>query len=296
MGTFDDEEYQFVLSDYDFNAHSKKEAVVEKAPQDALHKEEDTPPATPVKEVVDIPSEPSPIVEEKTRRKTKPLTREELEELSCRQKICEERAGSFRERMLQLLSLCSDSQLPKGMRIVISHLGHVMDTATATRALADYYLETNEDYQSIKGSGLKSMANLTYSKIQVFDPILQEALDKFEDMIKTGEERVALNQRVRTIKKRTLSLNGHAESQAQAFSVAIKSYSPDLGSLPLLKRFAKRNDKKVMTGIDNTIGLAGTSVVLVEDSPTMIEALQNDDTDTMIRLQKKLIDYLIDKK
>ena len=115
-------------------------------------------------------------------------------------------------------------------------------------------------------------------------------------MIKTGEERVVLNQRVRTIKKWTLSLNCHAESQAQAFSAAIESYSLDLGSLPLLKRFAKRNDKKVMTCIDNTLGLARTSVVLVEDAPTMIEVLQNDDTDTMIRLQKKLIDYLIDKK
>jgi hypothetical protein len=296
MGVFDDEEYQFVLSDYDFNAHNKKEAVVEEAPQEALHKEEGAPLATPVKEDIDMSSEPSPTEEEKPKRKTKPLTREELEKLSNRQKTCEEWAESLLEKMLQLVSLCSNNQLPKGTSLIISHFGHVTDTATATRALADYYLETNEDYQSIKGSGLKSLANLTYNKIQVYDLVLREALDKFENMIKTGEERVVLNQRIRAIKKWTLSLNVHAESQAQAFSVAIESYSPDMGSLPLLKRFAERNDRKVMTGIDNTLGLTGTSMVLVEDSPAMIEAMGNDDTETIIRLQKKLIDYLIDKK
>ena len=51
-----------------------------------------------------------------------------------------------------------------------------------------------------------------------------------------------------------------------------------------------------MDCVDVTLAVAGTSMVLVEDAPAMKEALDNNDTDTLIRLQQKLIDYLFERK
>ena len=52
----------------------------------------------------------------------------------------------------------------------------------------------------------------------------------------------------------------------------------------------------IVASIDGALDLAETAMVLVEDAPAMLVALDKNDTDTMMRLQKKLIDYHFDKK
>ena len=115
-------------------------------------------------------------------------------------------------------------------------------------------------------------------------------------MIKSGDDRVILNLKIRSIKDQTIKIYGEVERQAVAFSKTIEMFPSENGSLALLNRFTERNDQKLMTSIDNTLNLAGTAMVLVEDVPAMLDALKNNDTDTIVCLQKKLIDYIFEKK
>lgn len=232
------------------------------------------------------------------KREPKPWTRNDLERISTHLATCIDTSDGFRDKATRLIPLCADNQLPKGMRTIIHHFSNLSDTAAATKALVDYYLETDDEqrFASIKESKLSMTTNIIGKMLENHGQRLQEGLDELEEMIKNGEERIVLNQKTRNIKKKTSLLNNYAEQQAHAFSKAIESYNPDQDPLPILERFAACNDKKIMTCIDNTLNLAGTSMVLVEDAPKMIEALEHNDTKAIIELQKKMIDNLFDKE
>lgn len=227
-----------------------------------------------------------------------PWTRDDMEQLSNKLTTTIETTDGFRDKVKQLIPLCDDNQLPKGMRTIIRYFSNISDISTATKALIDYYLETNDEpkFATIQEGELKTMIDTISKMLEIYGQELQEALDKLEEMIRKGEERVVLNQQTRPIKNDVSMFSHYAERQAKAFSKAIESYAPDQDPLPLLERFAVRNDKKVMTCIDNTLNLAGTSIVMVEDAPKMIEALENNDTKAIIELQKKMIDNLFDNK
>lgn len=243
----------------------------------------------------DITEQP---VSVRSRGKKKPLTREDLEKISNDQRFSEETTIQLRDRVQQLIPLCSGGQLPKGMRTIIRQLGEISDTSVATRALADFYLEFVEEqrYVVFEESKLKSTASHTVRALQAQEPIIQEVLDELEEMIRKGEDRVILNLRTRVIKENLFKVRKKVKDQAVAYSKAIDGFHPEKGALAMLARFAEKGDKVIMACIDGTLDLAETAMVLVEDAPAMLVALDKNDTDTMMRLQKKLIDYHFDKK
>lgn len=242
----------------------------------------------PLETVQDTPSEPQ----------DEPLKREDLEELALRQQESAEKTGIHFDRFQQMMSLCEAYNYPKSVDAITSHLGHLLHVAMATKALADYYLETDETlkFHTLEDSNLMSFAKITSMMIQSYDSELEAALDGLEERIKQGESRHLLNIGTQTVKAVTGYLDGFAERQAKAFSEALDAYSPAQGSLLLLERFAHRGNRKVMDSIDHTLNLAGTDLVLTEDAPAMMEALERNDTDTIIRLQQKLIDHLFEKQ
>ena len=254
------------------------------------------PTETPKEEP--IPQESVSPPSEAPKPKKKSLTREDLEKMAGQQEECGGKAKQFLDRFQQLLSLCEPNQLPKGTRIIINHLDHVSCAALATKALVEYCLETNEEqkFGILEESKLKQNAFSTYRMVQSYKDKLQDALDKFDERIKQGEERHVLNLRTQAILKLTNHLENHTERQAKSYSEALDAYSPAQGALPLLGRFANKGDHEVMRSIDNTLNLAGTDFVLTEDAPAMLEALEHNDTDTIVRLQQKLIDHLFEKK
>jgi len=240
---------------------------------------------------------PHPVVEV-SESESEPINREEWEKLSEQQGICEETVAVLKDKLVSLASVCDPRQKPKGIATILTHLNGVTSCTAATKALVDYYLEVNAAHalQNVEKCNLKFEANNTYQDLQSRKAILQENLDLLEKMIVEGEERFVLNVRTQTIKEHTLRLSIEAKRQAMAFSNVVGVHpSPD-GSLALLKRFAERNDKKEMDSIDYTLNMAETAMVLVEDAPAMLTALKNDDTDAIVCLQKKLIDYIFDMK
>ena len=303
MGSFNDWEddqdsfydwgSQFGKSKVEPESNKKIEVAEEPEPQKEelpLDPQKEEPHQEPVKvEVTTETPDPSetPASSEET---------EVVEKLSADQRELEEKAKELRENVQRLIPMCSESQLPKGLRTIIKALGDIADTAVATWSLADFYLESVEKQRFVifKESGLKSTANST---LRIFnEQDFKDTLSELEDLIKKGEERVILNLRTRIIKDRLLFLRKIVQQQAKAYSKAIGSFHPDKGALPLLERFAEKGNKAVMASIDNTLQIAGTSIVMVEDAPALQEALDKDDTDTIIRLQQKLIDYIFDEK
>ena len=317
MGSFnnwEDDEDSFYDWGSQFGAskvetESKKPIEVATKPE----QQEETPPEEPVK--VETPEEkPTPVentepaVEANTENtetpadatapiEKRPVTREDLESLSETQRSYGEATAQMRDKIQQMIPLCKEGQLPKGMRTLIRMFGEISDVAIATRSLADFYLEAVKEQRYIvfKDSGLKSQANNILGIFKEQESQIQEVLAELEEMINNGEERVVLNLRTHTIKGKALFLRMLAEQQAQAYSKAIDSFHPDKGALPLLEKFAEKGDREVMNSIDNTLNLADTSMVLVEDAPEMLVALDHNDTDTIIRLQQKLIDHLFEK-
>lgn len=274
-----------------------EEKVAEEPPVEEIPVIEE--PVVAVEEPVVVAEETADAVEEEEepKQEKQPITRDELEQLSNQQKTCGEAAARLRDKVQQLLSLSTEYHLPKGTRAVFNHLGHVADAAAATQALADYYLETNEEqkFPTLVESKLKKTASRTFKAIQSQENDMQTALDELENLIKAGEDRVVMNLRSRTIKEMTLTLDDLALKQAMAFSKAADLYSPDKGALLMLSRLSIRVDKAVRASIDNTLHLAGTMLVMTEDASAMLEALDRNDADTMTRLQQKLIDHLYEK-
>ena len=274
----------------------QKEEIQPKEPEKVETPEEAVAPAETTDAVAtDVTEQPVPV---RSRGKKKPLTREDLEKISSDQRCCEETTIQLRDRVQQLISLCSGSQLPKGMRSIIRCLGEVSDTSVATRALADFYLESVEEqrYTVFEESKLKSTAFHTVRTLQAQEPVIQEVLGELEDMIRKGEDRVTLNLWARVVKENLLKVRKKAKDQAIAYSKAIDGFHPEKGALAILERFAEKGDKVIVASIDGALDLAETAMVLVEDAPAMLVALDKNDTDTMMRLQKKLIDYHFDKK
>lgn len=305
MGSFnnwEDDEDSF----YDWGSQFGKSKVetesnkhIETPPQPV--QQEVTKPEEPKKEekieAVSAPTETKETIDSSTSPPKNPFTREDLEALSAKEQKYGESIGQLREKVRQLIPLCGEAQLPKGMYSVVRMLGEISDVTVATRSLADFYLEAVEEQRFIvfKDSGLKSFVNNTLWIFKEQESQIQEVLEELEDLIKKGEERVFLNLRTRIIKDKTLFFRDMALQQAEAYSKAVDSFHPDKGALPLLAKFAEKGEKAVMISIDNTLNLADTSMVLVEDAPEMLVALDNNDTDTIIRLQQKLIDYLFEK-
>ena len=271
----------------------------------------ETPPEEPVKEEkpeeVTVPEEATATMvaendeeekEAKPRPPKKPFTREELEKLSADEQGFEGAINQLCDRIRQLIPLCGECQLPKGVHTTIKGLVEVSDTVVATRSLADFYLESVDEQRFVvfKETGLASDAQHAVEFFNRQEAENEKVLDELEDLIKQGEERVVLNLRMRVIKENVLILRRRVKLQAEAYSKAIDLYSPDKGSLVLLERFAEKGDREVMNSIDNTLNLADTGMVLVEDAPAMLVALDRDDTDTIIRLQQKLIDHFFDNK
>ena len=280
MNAFNDWGELFAMLHTSPKTGEEKKADAKEAPQAA--------PAPPV-------SETPVVIEPKT--EPEPISRDEWEQLSDQQRRCEEIVDALREKIVYVVSLCGPNQQPKSIRSNLSYLGSVADAVVATKALVDFYLENNVHLLfSIEECKLKRMAVNIFSSLQDREPRLQAGLDELEKMIVAGEERVVLNLRTRSIKELILKIYNEAERQAKAFSKAIDGFPSEDGSLDLLKRFAERGDPKVMTSIDNTLDLAGTAMVLVEDVSAMLDALKNNDTDTIVCLQKKLIDKMFDKK
>lgn len=280
MNAFNDWGELFAMLHTSPKTGEEKKANAKEAPQAA--------PAPPV-------SETPVVIEPKT--EPEPISRDEWEQLSDQQRRCEEIVDALREKIQFVRSICGPNQQPKGICTILNHLGSVADVAVATKALVDFYLENNvQQLHSIDDCKLKRMAVNTFRSLDNRQLRLQASLDELDSMINAGEERVVLNLRTRNIKDQTVKLYYVAERQAKAFSKTIDIFPSKDGSLDLLKRFAERNDRKVMTSIDNTLGMAETAMVLVEDAPAMLDALKNDDTDAMVSLQKKLIDNMFDKK
>lgn len=278
-----------------FNDWGELFAMLHTSPKTGDEKKEvveETPQAAP------IPVADTPVVEEpKPAPEPEPILRDEWEHLSEQERMCEQTIQTLCEKIHYLVSLCDPFQQPKGIRTVIRHLHGVSDTALATKALVDFYLENNaQQLHSIEESKLNRKAINVFRSLQDRKPKLLAGMDELESMIKAGEERVILNLRTRNLKDQTFKLFSEAERQAEAFSKAIEMFPSEDGSLALLKRFAERNDPKEMACIDNTLNLAGTAMVLVADAPAMLEALKNNDTNAIVSLQKKLIDNIFDKK
>lgn len=227
-----------------------------------------------------------------------PLKREEVEEFALHQKESAEKIAVHFDRFQQMMSLCEASNYPKSVNVITSHFIHLLNVARASKALADYYLETDETlkFQTLEDSKLMLFSKNTSMMIQSYDSELETALGGLEERIKQGESRHLLNLGTQAIKAVTGYLDGFAERQAKAYSEALDAYSPTQGSLVMLERFAHRGDREVMASIDHTLNLAGTDLVLTEDAPAMMEALERNDTDTIIRLQQKLIDHLFEKQ
>lgn len=258
----------------------------------------ETPAPTEIPEEVTTPPETIATPQEEPKSVKKPLVREALEKMASQQGECHEIVCNWLDRFKQLLSLCEEKQLPKGIRTILKHWGHVSDTALSTKALVDYLLETNEEkkFCILEESKLKQHAFSTYRMVMSYQADTEVALDKLEERIKQGEERHILNLSTQIIKKKTSHLESHVERQAKAYSETLDAYSPAQGALLMQERFANRGDCVVMDSIDNTLNLAGTDFVLTEDAPTMREALEHNDTDTIVRLQQKLIDHLFEKE
>ena len=276
----------------------KKEAPSETPAPDEPPAPVEAPAPTETPKEESTPQEPVLPTPEAPKPKKKSLTKDDLEKMAGQQEECREKAKQFLDHFQQQLSLCDPNQLPKGTRTIINHLDYVSCAALATKALVEYCLETNEEqkFGILEESKLKQNAFSTYRMVQSYKDKLQDALDKFDELIKQGEERHVLNLRTQAILKLTNHLENHAERQAKSYSEALDAYSPAQGALPLLGRFANRGDHEVMRSIDNTLNLAGTDFVLTEDAPAMLEALEHNDTDTIVRLQQKLIDHLFEKK
>lgn len=305
MGSFNDWEDDQDLYDWgsQFGKSNTKtepkkniEVVPEPKPEEEVRHDE---PAPVVEEQV-IPETPveAPVEAEQPKPRKKPVAREDLEQLSSQQASSEEIIVRLRERVQHISSLCSENQYPKGIRTIIRLLDDGAAVAYATKVLVDDMLETNveENCVIVDDSKLKSMSNMAHRTIKREDADLQKVLDELEGLVKAGEERVVLNLRTRIIKEKTSLIFRFAERLAQAYAVAIESYAPNFETLAVLGRYAQRGDRKVMDCVDVTLAVAGTSMVLVEDAPAMKEALDNNDTDTLIRLQQKLIDYLFERK
>ena len=242
----------------------------------------------PVETVSDTPSEPQ----------NEPLKREEIEELALRQQENAERVSVHFDRFQQMMSLCEAYNYPKSVGAITSHFIHLLNVAMATKALADFFLETDETFRFhiLEDSKLMLFSKNTSMMIQTYDSELESALNGLEERIKQGESRHLLNIGTQAVKAVTGYLDGFAERQAKAYSETLDAYSPTQGSLVMLERFAHRGNREVMASIDHTLNLAGTDLVLTEDAPAMLEALERNDTDTIIRLQQKLIDHLFEKQ
>lgn len=258
----------------------------------------ETPATTETPEEVNTPPETAPTPPEAPKPERKTMTREALEKMANQQGECHKIVRTWLDRFQQMLSLCEEKQLPKGIRAILNQWGHVSDTAQSTKALVDYLLETNEEqkYCTLEESKLRQHASSTYKMVLSYQADLEAALDQFEERIKQHEDRHILNLSTQAIKKVTTLLESHAKQQAKACSEALDAYSPAQGALIMMARFANRGDCEVMNSIDNTLNLAGTDFVLTEDAPAMLEALAHNDTDAIVRLQQKLIDHLFDKK
>ena len=292
MSAFDDDEYQFILSDYDFKPKSNKETVVGQEKLEEASKIDATSSDDSL--VAYVSTEGNTVDDDANRHVIKPITFEELELMASQQMLSYEVTENLRDKTIQLASICGEYQLPKGTRAFIRRLESFGAVALATKALAAYCMELNDErlLQSIQESKLQRLSNKAYELIQNHLVGIQENLDEIENLIREGEDRPLLNTYMRDIKGQTSRIFVDVEKQAKAFAKAITMYAPDKSSLPLLKVFAERNDKKVVASIDRTLSIVGTSVVLVDDAPAMLNALERNDTDTMIGLQKKLIDYL----
>ena len=268
----------------------EQENFQEQAPEEPAPAEKNDTASPPTETVVTSPEDPKP--------QERAFDREEWEKMVTQQRECKEMADCSLERFQQLLSLCAEPQLPKWTNGIISHLGYLSDVSGATMALVEYYLETNEEQKihTIEESKLKSYAFHTFTMVQSYKTDLKEALDLFEERVNNGEERHLLNLCTRVIKKITDKFSDLTKPQAKAYSKALDAYSPAQGALALLKQFANQGNRDVMDSIDNTLNLAETDMVLTEDAPAMLEALEHNDTETIIRLQQKLIDHLFEKK
>ena len=225
------------------------------------------------------------------------ITLEELQLLSIQQKSCEKIANDLHEKAQHIISLCAECQQPKGIRTIVRYLKYAEDVALATRVLFDLYIKENltEAFQSIGTSKLKSKATNTFRTIQAHEPSLKEGFEVIAEMT-NEEDRQTLNLRTRIIKEQVSSLHNFTKSQASAFSKAIDCFPSENGSLDLLKKISEKEDKKVNASIDETLKLADTIKVMVEDAPLMLQALQRNDTDTIVNLQKKLIDNVFKDK
>ena len=226
------------------------------------------------------------------------LKKEELEELARHQQENAEKIAVHSDRFQQIMSLCEASNYPKHVGAITSHFIHLLNVARATKALAEYYIETDETlkFQTLEDTKLMLFSKNTSMMIQSYDSDLEAVLGGLEERIKQGESRHLLNLGTQAVKAVTGYLDGFAEKQAKAFSEALDAYSPAQGSLVMLERFANRGNQEVMASIDHALNLAGTDMVLTEDAPAMLEALEHNDTDTMIRLQQKLIDHLFENQ
>lgn len=277
---------------------TKKEVPIEEPAPAEPPTPVETPAPTETPKEEPTPQESVSPPSEAPKSKKKSLTKDELEKMASQQEECGGKAKQFLDCFQQLLSLCDPNQLPKGTRTIINHLDHVSCAALATKALVEYCLETNEEqkFDIFEESKLKQNAFSTYRMVQSYKDKLQDALDKFDERIKQDEGRHILNLSTQAIAKLTSHLESHVERQAKTYSETLDAYSPAQGALALLGRFANKGDHEVMRSIDNTLNLAGTDFVLTEDAPAMLEALERNDKDTIVRLQQKLIDHLFEKK
>lgn len=232
--------------------------------------------------------------EEKPKRVVKPITKDDMEMLLSQQNTCKEIIHRLHEKTQQIIPLCRKSQQPKGIRIIVKKLKAVMDVSIATKALISNYLETKDTiaFHTIEDSGLKRRATNTYRMVLAHDQSMTEGLEVVENMIKNDEDRMTINLRSCIIKEQALTLYDNAKKQATAFCKAIESYPSDNAPLDVLARFAEKKDEEAMKSIDDTLTIAQTAMVLTEDAPRMIEALNRDDTKTIITLQKNLIDNI----
>jgi hypothetical protein len=255
-------------------------------PQPASHTEEPVEDPTqpePMREE-EPATNPRPIVSEETPQHIfPPLTADEMKRLQTQLDEGITAITPLHDQTQRMIDDHEDIRLPKGLRTTARHIADTVSVLTATKAIIDIFLELGVEslYQIVDDNGLKTATGNAIITINSHVPTMQEGLDDIEQVLDEGYDRPSTNLRMRIVKGQAQVMQSLASLQAQALAKTIEAIPLENGALRLLCIIEEKGDETVMDSIDRTMEIAGHLQAPVADAPAMLDAVLNDDQETV---------------